>query len=148
MKSAKNEFIANIRIFMKELVRKDILHPELSYKIVGCAFDVYNSLGSGHHEKYYQRALSEAFSNQKLSFHQQVHFPLNYKGKVIGRIFLDFLVENKIVVEIKKSERFSKTHIDQVMEYLKLSNLELAILINFGSQGVLFKRIINIKKNS
>ncbi len=72
---------------MKELVRKDILHPELSYKIVGCAFDVYNSLGGGHHEKYYQRALSEAFLNQNLSFHQQVHFPLNYKGKIIGRFF-------------------------------------------------------------
>jgi GxxExxY protein len=52
------------------------------------------------------------------------------------------------VVEIKKGEKFSKTHIDQVMEYLKMSNLELAILINFGSQGVIFKRIINIKKNS
>lgn len=133
---------------MKKLVRKDILYPELSYKIVGCAFDVYNELGAGHHEKYYQRALTEAFSSQKLSFREQVHFPLSFRGKVIGRNFFDFLVENKIVVEIKKSEKFSKTHIDQVMEYLKLSNLELAILINFGSQGVIFKRIINIKKNS
>ncbi len=131
---------------MPTLKRQDLIYPELSYKIVGCAFDVYNSLGSGHHEKYYQRALVEAFSNQKLSFSEQVHFQLSYKGKVIGRNFLDFLVEDKIVVEIKKSERFSKTHIDQVMEYLKLSNLELAILINFGSQGVIFKRIINIKK--
>jgi GxxExxY protein len=133
---------------MITLKRQDLIYPELSYKIIGCAFDVYNSLGSGHHEKYYQRALSEAFSNKKLSFHQQVHFPLSYKGKIIGRNFLDFLVENKIVVEIKKSERFSRTHINQVMEYLKLSNLKLAILINFGSQGVIFKRIINIKKDS
>ncbi len=124
--------------------RTDLIYPELSYKIVGCAFDVYNSIGSGHHEKYYQRALAEAFSGQKLSFNQQVNFPLKYKEKIIGRNFLDFLVDNKIVVEIKKGEHFSKTHIDQIMEYLKLSNLKLAILINFGIQGVVFKRIINI----
>ena len=100
-------------------------------------------MGSGHHEKYYQRALSEAFSQQSLSFRQQVNFPLKYREKIIGRNFLDFLVEDKIVVEIKKGERFSKTHIDQVLEYLKLSNLKLAILINFSNQGVIFKRIIN-----
>ena len=126
-----------------KLRRKDILYPELSYKIVGCAFDVYNSIGSGHHEKYYQRALAEGFSAQNLSFSEQVNLPLKYKEKIIGRIFLDFLVDNKIVVEIKKGEHFSKTNIDQVMEYLKLSNLQLAILINFGIQGVVFKRIVN-----
>ncbi|MEK9209290.1 MAG: GxxExxY protein [Patescibacteria group bacterium] len=128
-----------------KLNRKDLLYPDLSYKIIGCAFDVYNSLGSGHLEKYYQRGLAEAFSNQNLSFSQQINFPLEYKGKVIGKNFLDFLVDEKIVVEIKKGERFSKTHIEQVMNYLKLSNLKLAILINFGSQGVMFKRIINFQ---
>lgn len=129
---------------MATLRRTDLIHPELSYKIIGCAFDVYNSIGSGHSEKYYQRALAEAFSRQRLNFNQQVNFPLKYKEKIIGRNFLDFLVDNKIVVEIKKGEHFSKTHIDQVVEYLKLSNLQLAILINFGIQGVAFKRIINL----
>src|SRR3989338_8569020 len=121
---------------LKALRRTDLIYPELSYKIVGCAFDVYNSIGSGHHEKYYQRALTEAFSKQNLNFSQQVNFPLKYKEKIIGRNFLDFLVEDKIVIEIKKGEHFSKTHIDRVMEYLKLSNLQLAILINFSIQGV------------
>lgn len=126
-----------------KLRREDILYPELSYKIIGCAFDVYNSLGSGHHEKYYQRALAEAFSKQNLNFRQQISFSLKYKEKIIGRNILDFLVEDVIVVEIKKGERFSKTHIDQVMEYLKISNLKLAILINFSTQGVVFRRIVN-----
>lgn len=128
----------------KNLRRIDLIYPELSYKIIGCAFDVYNSLGSGHHERYYQRALAESFSRQNLNFSQQVNFPLKYKEKIIGRNFLDFLVDNKIIVEIKKGEHYSKTHIDQVMEYLKLSKLNLAILINFGSQGVISKRIVNI----
>jgi len=124
---------------MVTLKRTDLLYPELSYKIIGCAFDVYNALGSGHHEKYYQRALAESFSGQGLNFAQQVNFPLKYKEKIIGRNFLDFLVENKIVVEIKKGEHFSKTYIDQVMEYLKLSNLKLAILINFSVQELFLK---------
>jgi GxxExxY protein len=126
------------------LKRKDLVYPKLSYKIIGCAFDVYNLLGSGHHEKYYQRGLAEAFLAQKLKFKQQVYFPLKYRKKIIGKTFLDFLVDEKIVIEIKKGERFSKTNIDQVLEYLKLSNLKLAILINFGKTGVSFKRIVNL----
>ena len=124
--------------------RKDLAYPELSYKIIGCAFDVYNTLGYGHYEKYYQRALAEAFSSQDLKFQQQADFPLKYKGKIVGRNFVDFLVENKIIVEIKKSEKFSKTNVDQVKEYLKSSGLNLAILINFAKQGVIFKRFVNL----
>lgn len=126
-----------------QLKRKDIFYPELSYIIIGCTFDIYNSLGSGHYEKYYQAALSESFLEKKLKHKQQVSFPLLYKKSIVGKRFFDFIVEDKIVVEIKKGNRFSKSHIDQVMEYLKLSNLKLAILVNFGSQGVAFKRIIN-----
>ncbi len=131
----------------KKLRKKDILYPDLSYKIVGCAFNVYNVLGSGHSEKYYQRALAEAFSQASLGFQEQISFPLKYHSKIIGRNFLDFLVENKIVVEIKKGNRFSKTHIDQVIEYLKMSKLKLAILIDFGSEGVIFKRIVNFNNS-
>ena len=70
-------------------------------------------------------------------------FPLRYSGKIIGRKVLDFVIDDKIVVEIKKGDRFSKSHIDQVLEYLKTNNLKLAILINFGNSGVTFKRIVN-----
>ncbi|MBI2048788.1 MAG: GxxExxY protein [Parcubacteria group bacterium] len=129
------------------LRRKDLLYPDLSYKIVGCAFDVHNSLGGGHHEKHYQRGLAEAFSHQGLVFQQQIGFPLHFKGKVIGKNVLDFLVEKKVVVEIKKGERFSKAHIDQVVSYLKSSKVPLALLINFASQGVMFRRIVNLKNS-
>lgn len=126
-----------------QLKKNNVFYPELSYKIVGCAFDVYNEIGSGHIENYYQRALSESFKKNKLNFKEQLYFPLKYNNKVIGKKFIDFLVEDSIVVEIKKGNRFSKTHIDQVLEYLKLNEFRLAILINFGSSGVTFKRIIN-----
>ncbi len=94
------------------LKRQDLLYPELSYKIIGSAFDVHNQLGSGHYEKFYEKALAEAFSYQKLRFKQQLSCSMNYRGKFLGRRFLDFLVEDKIIVEIKKGNRFSKQHID------------------------------------
>ncbi len=124
--------------------RNDLLYPELSYAIIGCAFDVYNTLGSGYHEKYYQKALMEAFVQKGISFQSEVSFPIRYKEKIIGRKRLDFLVEERIVVELKKGNAFAKSHIDQVLEYLRMKNLKLAILINFGGQGVVFKRIINL----
>ena len=128
---------------MPEIKRKDLIYPELSYKIVGCAFDVYNSLGGGHHEKYYQRALAELFKEKSLNVTQQVYYPLAFNGKIIGKNFLDFLIDDKLIVEIKKGNNFSKKHIDQVLGYLKNSKIKLAILINFGLNGVSFKRIVN-----
>lgn len=131
--------------YRKITKRQDLLFPELSYKIVGSAFDVHNNLGSGHYEKYYQKALAESFSKNQLKFKEQDYFPLKYNNKIIGKNFVDFLVENKIVVEIKKDSRFARSHINQVLEYLKLSSLQLAILINFGNEGVSFKRLVNLK---
>ena len=71
---------------------------------------------------------------------------MKFKDKVIGRGFLDFSVDNKIIVELKKDQTFTKTHIDQVVNYLKLSNYKLAILINFTAQGVKFKRLVNMNQ--
>jgi len=139
--------VCNKRIIMViksgSIKRKDLLYPELSYKIIGSAFDVYNKIGSGHLEKNYQRALAEAFASNDLKFSEQVYCPVVYNDKIIGRKFLDFLVESKIIVEIKKDARFSKANIDQILNYLRANNLKLSILINFGNNGVVFKRIIN-----
>ncbi|MBI3343144.1 GxxExxY protein [Candidatus Gottesmanbacteria bacterium] len=130
---------------MKQALRRpDLLYPEISYRIIGCAFDVYNNLGSGYHEKYYQKALMAAFTLGGLTFQSEISFPLTYRGKIIGRKRLDFLVEGRVVVELKKGDNFSKSHIDQVVEYLRTQNLKLAILINFGSRGVMYKRIVNL----
>ncbi|MBI5220718.1 MAG: GxxExxY protein [Candidatus Liptonbacteria bacterium] len=123
--------------------RSDLVEPELSYRIIGCAYDVSNNLGPGHHEKYYQRALAESLAEAGIKFEEQYYFPLRFKTKVVGKGFVDFLVENKIIVEIKKGDKYSLKHINQVLEYLKTSGLKLAILINFGTNGVAFKRVVN-----
>lgn len=128
--------------------RTDLVYPELSFIIVGCAYEVFNELGPGHTEKIYQRALAAVFEEKKIVFKEQEYYPLKFKDKVIGRGFLDFAVDNKIIVELKKDETFTKTHIDQLVNYLKLSNYKLAILINFTPQGVKFKRLVNINQEA
>jgi len=128
---------------MHELKREDLLYPELSFQIVGCAFEVHNELGFGFKESIYQKALAIAFKEKKLTCAEQVHYQVKFKEQLVARRFFDFVVEGKIVVEIKKDDRFSKANIDQTIDYLKTSKLKLAILINFGRDGVKYKRLIN-----
>ena len=128
-----------------KLNRDDLVYPELSYKLVGYAFEVFNDLGYGHHEKHYQRAYSILLKQNNHIFEEQKYYNLKFKGEIIGKSFLDFEVEQKIIIELKKDALFSGKHIEQVMEYLKESGLKLAILINFSSQGVRTKRLINFE---
>ena len=127
------------------LKRKDLIYPELSYEIIGILFDVYNEVGYGHKEKYYHQAIAAAFRDNDIGFKAEVYVPVHYRQLRVGQYFLDFLVENKIVVEIKQGEHFSKSNIQQVYSYLKATDLELGILVNFTRSGVKFRRVLNIK---
>lgn len=107
-------------------------------------YDVFNQVGSGHREQYYQNALKIAFRKNKLVFKEQVFTPLKYNNEKIGRYFFDFLVEDKIILEIKKDNIFRKSNIEQIYAYLKSSNLKLGIIANFTRDGIRFKRIVNL----
>lgn len=129
----------------KQIVkRKDLIYPELSYKIVGILYEVYNELGGGYREKYYQKALSLTLNKSDLVFKEQVYSPLLFKGSIIGKQYLDFLIENKVVLEIKAGEIFNRNNIEQVYSYLVANKLKLGILANFTKTGLRFKRILNI----
>ena len=130
------------------LRRDDLVYPELSYEIIGCVYDVWDELGPGHLEKVYQKALGIALSSRSILFKEQIHYPLKFKNEIVGKGILDFLVEGKVILEIKKDEIFSKSNIEQVLNYLKISQLKLAILINFGKSGIKTKRIVNITEVS
>lgn len=129
---------------MSKNIREDLVYPDLSFKIVGCAFEVYNKLGFGHAEKYYQKALAIELKAKKILFKEQVYFPLKYNDEIIGKGYCDFVVEEKVIIELKKNAHFSKANIDQVNQYLKTSGLKLAILVNYTSTGATFKRLVNI----
>src|SRR3990167_1864582 len=122
-----------------------VIYKELSYELVGILYDVYNELGYGHPERYYQKAIAVALQRNNLLFKEQVPYVLKYKNKVSGRYFLDFLIDDKIVLELKKDGRFAKKNIEQVKSYLQATNMKLAILANFTPEGVKFLRVLNIK---
>lgn len=120
----------------------NLVEKELSYKIVGVLFDVYNNLGGGYQEKYYQRAVSQELQNRNIKFKEQINIPLSFKGNLIGRYFLDFLIEGKVVLEIKVANKFYVRDIKQVLAYLKATNTTLGILANFNRNNLQFKRIL------
>lgn len=130
---------------MHSEINDKLIHGELSYRIIGCAYEVHNTVGGGLLEKQYQKALAIEFARAEIKFQEQVHYPMGYKGELIGKRFLDFLVDDRVVVEIKRDEHFSRHNIEQVHGYLKLTGLELGLLIHFGREAVRFKRILNVQ---
>lgn len=130
---------------MNENNSNEVIYKELSYKIVGSIFEVYNQLGYGFKERYYEDAIAKEFEIHGLKYKRQLPCKLKYKGADIGEYRFDFLVEDKIIIELKRGNYFSKNNITQALQYLKASKLKLAILANITQAGVRFKRILNIK---
>ncbi|MEO8085702.1 MAG: GxxExxY protein [Bacteroidota bacterium] len=125
--------------------RDDLLYPELSYTIVGCLYEVWNELGAGHSERTYQKATAIMFKKKNLTFIEQVPAPVQFQEQLLNNRFLDFLVEDKIVVELKKSDKFAIGNIRQINDYLVRKKMKLGILANFTFEGVKTKRVVNIK---
>lgn len=123
----------------------ELIYPDESYKIIGLLFKVHDKLGYGLRERDYQIAIRGIFTENKLTFREQVKAEMPLYNKKIKFYYLDFLVEDKIILEIKARERFYKDNIAQVYSYLKAKNLKLGIIVNFTKRGVLFKRIVNIR---
>jgi GxxExxY protein len=127
----------------KPIQKQDLIYPELSYKLVGLAYTVFNELGHGHLEKVYQKAYAKELKDAGIAFKEQVSYKVIYKEEVIGNNYLDFLIDDIVIIELKRNDFYSKKYIDQVSNYLKVSEMKLALLINFTSYGVRCKRIVN-----
>ncbi len=121
----------------------ELIYKGLSYKIIGIIFKVYNELGYGYQEKYYQRAIALELNKENLNYIQEKEVKLNYENKTIGKYFLDFIIENKIVLELKVANTFHSQDIKQILGYLKASGLQLGILVIITNNGIKYKRIIN-----
>ena len=118
----------------------------LSYKIIGCAMEVYNTLGSGLLEAAYEKALIHELELNGLSVASQVPVEMNYKGVNLGEgLRLDLLVEDSIIIELKSVEELKPVHYKQLLTYLKLMDKRIGLLINFNvydfREGI--KRVVN-----
>jgi GxxExxY protein len=125
----------------------DFKFSELTEKIIGAAFRVHNTLGNGFQEVIYQRALELEFRAMNLEYAREFEMPIFYLDEHIGTRRVDFLVENKVSVELKAIIKLEEVHFAQAMNYLEAYNLEVGLLINFGSKRMEFHRFTNKKFN-
>lgn len=124
--------------------REDLVYPELSYRVNGALMEVFNVLGCRYKELHYQRAIAKVFSEERIPFKEQVSVPVMFRGEVIGRYVFDFLIDGKIILEIKRGDDFRREDIQQILNYLRAANLKLGILARFSSKGIKTKRILNL----
>ena len=118
-------------------------YSEETSRIIGCAIDVHKHLGNGFQGVIYQRALEIEFSNNFILFKREFQMPVMYKGEQIGERRVDFLVFEKISVELKAIIKLEPVHFAQGINYLEAYNLEIGLLINFGSASLEVKRLLN-----
>ena len=106
---------------------------------------VHTKLGNGFRESVYQRCLEIELTKAGLRFFREVEMPISYDREKVGKRRADFLVEEKIVVELKAVISLDNDHLNQALNYLEASNLETGLLINFGARSLQFKRLFNKK---
>lgn len=123
----------------------DYKFKEITEKIIGSSMRVHAALGNGFQEVIYQRALEIEMHEAGLHFEREMNMPIFYKGRQIGERRVDFFVEKKIMVELKAIIQLEKVHLAQAKNYLEAYNVQVGLLINFGSISLEFKRLENIK---
>jgi len=122
-------------------------YGEITEKIIGASFRVHGALKNGFQEVIYQRALELGFKQVNLAYLREFEMPVYYLDQQIGTRRVDFLVEEKISVELKAIIKLEDVHIAQAMNYLEAYNLEIGLLINFGAKKLEFHRFTNKKFN-
>lgn len=125
--------------------KKEYKYQELTGNIIACSMRVHSALGNGFPEKIYHRALAIELKQNNINFKSEVNMDVYYKGEKIGQRRVDFLIEDKICVEIKAVIALDNTHLAQAKNYLEAFNLEVGLLINFGNTSLEFKRVENHK---
>ena len=120
---------------------KQKIDDDLTYKVIGCAMKVHNTLGCGFQEVIYQRCLALEMEKQGLGFARELEMPIYYEEVEVGSRRVDFLVENEVMVEIKAVVKLEDVHLAQGLNYLRVYKLEKGLLLNFGSTRLDVKRL-------
>ena len=123
-----------------------ILYKEESFAIIGACMNVHRTLGAGFLEAVYEEALEREFQNLKIPFKRQVKLDLYYGNQKLTKQYrADFICYDEIIVEIKAVSLIPTAFYAQLQNYLKCTNIELGMLINFGTSSLTYKRMINLK---
>ena len=117
------------------------IKDDLTYKIIGCAMKVHSVLGNGFQEIIYQRALAIEMEKEGIIFHRELEMPIFYDNERIGSRRVDFLVDEKVMVELKALVHLEDVHLAQGLNYLIAYKLDKGLLINFGGRSLEVKRL-------
>ncbi|MCH7751156.1 MAG: GxxExxY protein [Planctomycetes bacterium] len=115
-------------------------HAEITEQIIGCAYKVFNTLGSGFLESVYEKSLLLELKETGLSAERQVCLDVFYRGEPVGHFFADLIVADTVIVELKAVEEIAKAHEVQLVNYLTATGKPIGLLINFGPAGVVVRR--------
>jgi len=123
-----------------------MLHEKITEDIIGAAMAVLNELRPGLDEKLYENALVIELQERGHSIEQQREYPVRYRGHFIGKLILDLIVDGKVITDPKVVTAFNDTHLAQMLGYLNITGLEVALLLNFKNAKLEWKRVVNEKR--
>jgi GxxExxY protein len=124
------------------MTNNQVLYKDLTYKIIGALYVVHNELGPVHKENIYHKALVIELKDRKINFTEERSLPVKYKNKIIGSYKPDFIIEDKVILEIKAVPVVTKTMMDQIYYYVRGTKYKLVLLANFGTKRLTIKRRI------
>jgi GxxExxY protein len=126
---------------------EELIYKEECYKIVGILYEVHKNLGKGFSEIVYKDALEFEFNEHNILYQREKEYSVKYKNSILKhKFYADFVIDNKIILEVKTVECFNASHYNQCLNYLKISDNKLALLVNFNLVSLEYKRIVDSKK--
>lgn len=126
---------------MPKYPAKTYPHSKLTKQIIGIGIKIHKEIGPGFREKYYQRAMYLELQNTKLKFEREKKIRLPYRNVTLGYHIVNFIIEGKVVVEIKSMKELTEVEVGQLSTYLKLTNCRIGLLLNFGQSKLEIKRV-------
>ena len=127
---------------MSQLKRGEFLYNDLTYKVIGCLYEVHKELGTVHKENVYHKAVAIEFKSNNISFDEEKTIDVTYKGKKVGLYRPDFIINGQVILELKVVPALTKAMSDQVYYYIKGTTYKLGLLVNFGTAKLGIKRLI------
>lgn len=124
------------------MVESDLLYSDLTREIIGAAMEVHKTLGNGFLESVYEEALAIEFDLRKVRYERQKSIDVFYKGLLAKQFVCDFLVGEKVLVELKALKAITNIEEAQILNYLRATGVEVGLLINFGEQSLKYKRLV------
>ena len=123
-----------------------LLYEELSYRIRGMFFKIYNELGPGFKESVYVGALLKLLGDDNIPYKREKQFSINFNDTKVGATKIDLVIDNKIIIEVKATEINNSLFEKQILSYLKSTGIKLGFLVNFGTNKLYIRRYINSKR--